>query len=820
MNRNLPGFKCLSSSLARFARGSAVLLFALAIRVTVAAEPADSSTWEPIEVVDPRDAGQLVESEFVVVTDGHLAVDGQRQRYWAVIGKLWRGAEVKPGDDESTVAQKVALSRRGTDVLVARYEDLGFNAVRLWDAQPHGAYTPGDGSTADSVDYFVARLKQRGFRIWYAGLNRVGELTPEDVDIIDDPDTAEAWTAAVREAGGKMDIRNNPARIWDERIEAIGLARMKALATHYNPYTGLRYCDDPVFAVWELSNEEWWMKRMLGGSWQELPPFFRNSLIAKWNAFLLEKYGTESALLEAWGELLEGETLSEGTILFAPMAGATPVAVSINDAGGQANQAVQNLEQDYSREDFGDQRASDVLEFMTGLLLSHKQRSHAALKPLGRSTQLSPWIYDTGIGYEAQSQYIHQHADAVAHDAYINGVGRDKWEKVEQAKDQLQRDQFTLEAEKEEANDGRWNNWLLKPPGIAQGVPWLEHNKAPGMPYLCYETQIQQPAKYRADFPLRLAALASIQDWDWICWHYFGPANDVGEDDRPFDRPLDITTGGHPQGYHYTFDEVQNATMRAAAWMWRNQAFEPAPSPTLYLYGSKTLYDPRSMDYGGSYGHRGMNMLQTVYEHGVRIWIDPSRETDAVVGPEVTFAQRNTHNPYQPTDQIQFDWQKGTLTFDAPAGVAFAGLLSNVGTELTFRHDVTVRDVTINNPEGIFAPITQDLKYVAFSLYSIDGKPLAETQHASLSLVSTSFNSGFKLGGNGVRNQRGELPVLVARVGGVVKSPAIDGMTYVLRDWHLKEIGRGVVKNGELRVPDDKPVFVVDLMRSDDAGGA
>ncbi|NJM17124.1 MAG: hypothetical protein HC896_18625 [Bacteroidales bacterium] len=29
---------------------------------------------------------------------------------------------------------------------------------------------------------------------------------------------------------------------------------MTAIATHRNHHTGLRWCDDPVFAVWELSN--------------------------------------------------------------------------------------------------------------------------------------------------------------------------------------------------------------------------------------------------------------------------------------------------------------------------------------------------------------------------------------------------------------------------------------------------------------------------------------------------------------------------------------------------------------------------------------
>ncbi|MCX7719360.1 MAG: fibronectin type III domain-containing protein, partial [Candidatus Sumerlaeaceae bacterium] len=46
-----------------------------------------------------------------------------------------------------------------------------------------------------------------------------------------------------------------------------------------------------------------------------------------------------------------------------------------------------------------------------------------------------------------------------------------------------------------------------------------------------------------AIFPLRIAALASIQDWDFVCWHYFQAPEDVGTADRPFDKRMDITTG-------------------------------------------------------------------------------------------------------------------------------------------------------------------------------------------------------------------------------------------------------------------------------------
>ena len=58
---------------------------------------------------------------------------------------------------------------------------------------------------------------------------------------------------------------------------------------------------------------------------------------------------------------------------------------------------------------------------------------------------------------------------------------------------------------------------------------------------------------------------------------------------------MDVTYGRHPQGYHFTYDEVQSSMMRQAALLWRNQNLAPAANPTTFIFGRKSLYDPDSM---------------------------------------------------------------------------------------------------------------------------------------------------------------------------------------------------------------------------------
>ncbi|NJO69603.1 MAG: hypothetical protein HC830_10245 [Bacteroidetes bacterium] len=703
---------------------------------------------------------------------------------------------------------------------------MGFNSVRFWDGFIDVQYKKGDGSSADCADYFVSEAKKRGFKIWVAGMNRTGKITANDVGIIDDPDTEKAWSRAVTEimqannqSKDGWELRNNPAVFWDARLETLATVNKQKIAQHFNQHTGLRWCDDPVFGIWELSNEEWWIRRMLSGSWQKLPDFFRQELFAKWHQFLLEKYKTQVNLEKVWGQLLPGENLNSKTILFAPMAKATPTGISLNDANQQAIEAVRAMKQEYNPEDFPKARGEDVLEFLVNMHVGFKKRQATAIKKLGRSTRLSPFVFDTGIGYEIQSQYLQQSADAVAHDAYVNGTGPDlktAMAKLEGVTNTLERNRLMLEAERQSSNEGPWVNWLLKPPGISQGVPWLEHNRVEGKPYLVYETQIQQPAKYRADFPLRIAALASIQDWDWVTWHYFGDGSldNAGNTENPFEKKLDITTGSHPQGYHFTYDEVQTSLMRAAGYIFTQHAWQQAPNPTTFIYGLKSLYDPHSMNYGHSYGQAGMNMLQTVYEYGARIKIDTTRSDDQVIGPVVQFEERLTHNPYRPTDELVFNWKKGYFKADAPIAVAFTGSVQS-GGKLTWGN-IYMSNITVCNPKGAFDPLDPGKPWLAVSIYSLDGKPLAVTTSAGISLGSTSYNSGYLMGGqgNGLPAKEGTLPVLTTRIGAKFKIPGFAGANYIMHNFNGQIIDKGMLNSkGEFILKSNQPVWYIELKK-------
>lgn len=779
-------------------------------------------TWQPTAAKPAKDVSDIPTEHYVRVgPEGHLVLNGGRVRFWGHIGHF---PDPKLGQRENP--------RHDHELMVQRMTDLGFNMHRLWHFAHTDDYDKGDGSRADLRDYGIYLMKQNGIRIWFAGLNSLGVAREKDVNIVDDPETAEAWKQGISdmsrewwwsegEKGARM--HRNLARMWDPRLQALSLKRMKGIATHVNQYTGLRYCDDPAMAVWELSNEEWWLRQMImRGWWQEeehLADYFRKTLFEAWNQFLREKYKTEAALKEAWLGLFPGESLSDGTVLFAPIGIPVNVDAQWQIMGVEAGDRIRGS---VGRKDVNAARIADVINFCLKTVIAQKRRELEALRSLGKSTRLSPIIWDTGFGAEIHSQYLQQFGDAIAHVNYTHGLHDDPTHEY-----------YPFRSGLTEYPQLRWN-------GISRG----EHGKAPGKPYFIYENQIGSTTKYRAEYPMRMAALGAIQDWDIICWHSYGPGPDSAKE-HPHVRALEV---GTEMNLHFGGDEVQLSSMKAASEIFRNFHLKPAQNPTHFIFGRSALCDPESMNTAESYGLAGMRMAPTAYRYGTRVTVDPTLEErpDAEVfhgedgepdpelfeqfkrdgylvnGPTVD-PRAFKPNPVNPTGQISYDWRRGSLTFDAPGAVMFTGFygrLADPKAGVKFSNGVTLHGIRVHNPEGMPYPVEEGERYITFALASTDGRPLAECGNAVLSLVSTSFNTGFRLDEDNPRTMHGtevadpgHLPVLVARVEGRIESSAIDGMEYTFYDYEMREIRQGVVRDGVLNISADDEVFFVELSR-------
>jgi hypothetical protein len=101
----------------------------------------------------------------------------------------------------------------------------------------------------------------------------------------------------------KLGMAAKPASLFDPKLIELQKKYAKDLLTHYNPYTKLRYCDDPAIALVEITNEnsifDYWKWNKLNGTFaglkeDALPDYYVKQLDEKWREWLKKKYGPDA----------------------------------------------------------------------------------------------------------------------------------------------------------------------------------------------------------------------------------------------------------------------------------------------------------------------------------------------------------------------------------------------------------------------------------------------------------------------------------------------------------------------------------------------
>ena len=167
----------------------------------------------------------------------------------------------------------------------------------------------------DAYDWWFAELKKAGiYSNW--GLFYHFPLSPQDGY---DP----ALFAELPEWGEKgSGLRDSYGfASFSEDVWRIRNKVMLQLLNHKNPYTGIKYADDPALAVVEMQNEDCiFFHNPLGtlAASDTQTPLHAKLLRQKWAAWVKAKYATDETVIKAWGKL-DGESLANGELaLMAP----------------------------------------------------------------------------------------------------------------------------------------------------------------------------------------------------------------------------------------------------------------------------------------------------------------------------------------------------------------------------------------------------------------------------------------------------------------------------------------------------------------------
>lgn len=278
---------------------------------STAGEWEDWFPWQPEEDFRPSviDAGELLDAPagkhgFVRMQEGRFVFeDGTPVKFWGT-NICW---------DDPACSKEVA--ERWTRFM-AKY---GVNCIRLHkftNPGSQGIALGGDDSTTmdpeklDRMDYFVHRLREKGIYYGWSPIFR-HEVQPGECDQLLAYDEVAAWHEET--SWGDSGLVN-----FARDLQEIHVALLVGLLKHHNPYSGLRYAEDPALAFVEIQNEDdiFWpaTERAV-----EACPTYRRLLCSIFSEWLRRQYGTEAALRQAWGEAALGEeSLADCSVYPAP----------------------------------------------------------------------------------------------------------------------------------------------------------------------------------------------------------------------------------------------------------------------------------------------------------------------------------------------------------------------------------------------------------------------------------------------------------------------------------------------------------------------
>lgn len=222
-------------------------------------------------------------NQWITPRDGHFERGKDRMRF---LGTNFTARAAFPSHED---ADKVA----------ARLAKLGINIVRFhhmqnsWDAKgtiwkQDKMMIELDPNSLDRLDYLISALKKNGI---YANINL--QTTRDYLPEMGFPDSVKQlpWSFAKR------------VDKFDPKMIALQKQYAKDLLDRTNPYTGLKYKDDPAIAVIEINNEN----SLVGDPWvtmgsdlERVPEPFKGELVSLWNAWLIKKYSSDEALAKAW----------------------------------------------------------------------------------------------------------------------------------------------------------------------------------------------------------------------------------------------------------------------------------------------------------------------------------------------------------------------------------------------------------------------------------------------------------------------------------------------------------------------------------------
>lgn len=213
---------------------------------------------------------------FVQSKNGHFYfADGTQARFWAV--NIHSANALFPSHDQAERAADT-LSRSGIN-LVRFHLTEGVLIDR--EKPDRSSFVADTNEKWERFDYFVKSLRDKGI---YIMLDSITGLSARNTTDADAPNGSEYGA-------------HRPWSHFEPAFVELGKKYIKGLLTHVNRYTGKALKDEPAIAMLMLINEQTMFFDWNSKPW---PAHYRDLLKKKFNAWLVETYGTRDVLAAAW----------------------------------------------------------------------------------------------------------------------------------------------------------------------------------------------------------------------------------------------------------------------------------------------------------------------------------------------------------------------------------------------------------------------------------------------------------------------------------------------------------------------------------------
>ncbi|MDO8541431.1 MAG: hypothetical protein Q7S40_13415 [Opitutaceae bacterium] len=695
-------------AISRGAVASSLLVLIVSAADSPKAAPAetvfhDTSGWFPFEFplddtnLDSIDLSSLLDAPagkhgFVTTRpDGHFYfADGKRARFF---GTNVVGPGCSPAKDQAPVTA-ARLAKYGVNLL--RFHAFDSPSGKLID-YARGNSQNLNAATLDRLDFFVAELKRRGIYVY------IDLLDYRQFNTADGVKDGDAFT---RNWAGSM----KGASIFDERMIELQKDYATQLLTHRNPYTGLRYVDDPAVAVVETTNENtiFYFFRMAGLSL----PSYREELTRRWNRWLVARYPERAALAKAWADsavrpaLLPEEDPAKGTVVL-PFGGADRLRPD------NPKRALDPL--------CAEKRITDLYRFFAGIQRHYYKTMTAHLKQIGVRV---PITGSNQTFHEVDSQIEAEMGDFISRNQY--------WRHPDV---QSKPPRF--------ANEPMLH---VDIPTQRNPLSDIASTSVAGKPQAVAEYNFPWPNEYRSEGWLMSAAYACLQDWDlFLLFSY-----DAGDKRLGF--------------FKSQSDPARWGEFPAAAMMFHRQDVAPGRNEVHVIHTPEDTYTPRADNrYAKATNYRFLTFVTKVRN----VFIDDAYRGNAplvlAAGPSAgakvegkanvirlsdrpwekwlypafVDAVRKTGVPGydrmdpaarrldSDTGELSLDYERGLLTINTPGTKSAIGRLAAAGALELGGMRVDART-----------------EFAAITATSLDGQPIGRSRRVLLTSVARAENTG------------------------------------------------------------------------------